>query len=118
MSNTGESPGKAGGLPKCNYCDFTGMSGENFTNYGVLGVPTLFLLDQEGVVLKKTAMVDEVIKMIEKKISDTQTQGSLSHSKMLVVANCFMIPVVFKIVYEKPSSIVDFSAGGPQKHHP
>jgi hypothetical protein len=41
------------------------MAGENFTGYGVLGVPTLFLLDREGVVLKKTAMVDEVITMIE-----------------------------------------------------
>jgi hypothetical protein len=41
------------------------MAGENFSNYGVLGVPTLFLLDREGVVLKKTAMVDEVINIIE-----------------------------------------------------
>jgi peroxiredoxin len=48
-----------------NYCDFTGMAGENFTNYGVMGVPTLFLLDQEGVVLKKTAMVDDVTKVID-----------------------------------------------------
>ncbi len=44
-----------------NFCDFSGMAGENFTNYGVLGVPTLFLLDQEGVVLKKTAMVDDLL---------------------------------------------------------
>ncbi|MCA1787777.1 MAG: peroxiredoxin family protein [Desulfobacteraceae bacterium] len=57
-----------------NYCDFSGMSGVNFTNYGVLGVPTIFLLDQEGVILKKTAMVDEVIEIIDKKNPDTQTQ--------------------------------------------
>jgi peroxiredoxin len=50
-----------------NYCDFSGMSGENFSNYAVLGVPTLFLLDQKGTVLKKTAMVDEVIEIIDKK---------------------------------------------------
>jgi len=50
-----------------NYCDFTGMAGENFTNYAVLGVPTLFLLDQDGVVIKKTAMVDELMKRIDKK---------------------------------------------------
>lgn len=49
------------------YCDFTGMDGKNFASYGVLGVPTLFLLDQEGVVLKKTALVDDVIKHIQKK---------------------------------------------------
>ncbi|MDZ7664863.1 MAG: thioredoxin family protein [Desulfotignum sp.] len=48
-----------------NYCDYTGMAGENFTNYGVLGVPTLFLLDQKGMVLKKTAMVDDLIEIIE-----------------------------------------------------
>jgi hypothetical protein len=57
-----------------NYYDFTGMSGENFTNYGVLGVPTLYLLDQEGVIVKKTAMVDELTKIIDKKNPDTQTQ--------------------------------------------
>jgi peroxiredoxin len=48
-----------------NYCDFSGMAGENFTNYGVLGVPTLFLLDQDGGVLKKTALVDEVMQIID-----------------------------------------------------
>jgi peroxiredoxin len=47
-----------------NYCDFSGMSGVNFSNYGVLGVPTLFLLGQEGTVLKKTAMVGEVLEKI------------------------------------------------------
>jgi peroxiredoxin len=57
-----------------NYCDFTGMAGEDFTNYGVLGVPTLFLLDQEGVVVKKTALVDELIKIIDKKKPDTHAQ--------------------------------------------
>jgi peroxiredoxin len=47
-----------------NYCDFTGMAGENFINYGVLGVPTLFLLDREGMVVKKAAMVDEVLNVV------------------------------------------------------
>jgi peroxiredoxin len=44
-----------------NYCDFTGMDGVNFANYGVLGVPTLFLLDSEGGVLGKSAVVDELM---------------------------------------------------------
>jgi len=57
-----------------NYCDFTGMAGENFTNYGVLGVPTLFLLNQDGVVVKKTAIVDELIEIINKEKSEIQTQ--------------------------------------------
>jgi peroxiredoxin len=47
-----------------NYCDFTGMAGENFTNYGVLGVPTLFLLDHTGMILDKSASVDDVIGQI------------------------------------------------------
>jgi peroxiredoxin len=50
-----------------NYCDFSGMAGENFTNYGVLGVPTLFVLDQKGIVMKKTAMVDELMTVLDKK---------------------------------------------------
>jgi peroxiredoxin len=47
-----------------NYCDFTGMNGINFKNYGVLGIPTLFLLDKEGMVLEKSATVEDVIKHI------------------------------------------------------
>jgi hypothetical protein len=31
-----------------NYCDLSGMSEANFTNYGVLGVQPLFLLDRGG----------------------------------------------------------------------
>jgi hypothetical protein len=42
------------------------MAGQNFSNYGVLGVPTLFVLDQNGKVLKKTAMVDELILTISR----------------------------------------------------
>jgi peroxiredoxin len=57
-----------------NFCDFTGMNGKNFINYGVLGVPTLFLLDQEGVVLKKTAMVDDLIKIIDERNPNNRSQ--------------------------------------------
>ena len=58
-----------------NFCDFTGMAGDNFDNYGVLGVPTLFLLDQRGVVVKKTAMIDELIKIFDK-INSGEYSGS------------------------------------------
>ncbi len=51
-----------------NYCDLTGMAGVNFKNYGVLGIPTLFLIDKEGTVLEKTATVDDVIKHVNKGI--------------------------------------------------
>lgn len=50
-----------------NYCDFTGMNGKHFNNYGVLGVQTLFLLDHHGKVLKKAAIVDELLEIIDKK---------------------------------------------------
>jgi hypothetical protein len=49
-----------------NYYDFTGMDGVNFINYGVLGVPTLYLLDKDGIVIEKTATVDDVIKHIHR----------------------------------------------------
>ncbi len=48
-----------------NYCDLTGMDGINLKNYGVLGVPTLFLLDREGIILEKIAMVNDVLKILE-----------------------------------------------------
>jgi hypothetical protein len=49
-----------------NYGAFTGMTGKNFSNYTVLGVPTFFLLGQKGMVLKKTAMVNDRIMIIDK----------------------------------------------------
>jgi hypothetical protein len=48
-----------------NYCDYKGITGDNFKNYGVLGVPTLFLLDKEGMIIEKTAMINEVVKALE-----------------------------------------------------
>ena len=49
-----------------NYCDLAGIDGVNFENYGVLGVPTLFLLDRDGIILKKSAMADEIIDQVKK----------------------------------------------------
>ncbi len=47
-----------------NFCDFTGMDGVNFNNYAVMGIPTLYLLDKKGIILKKSAMADEIIELI------------------------------------------------------
>ena len=58
-----------------NYCDLTGMGGMNFKNYGVLGVPTLFLLNREGIVLKKTASVDDVLKTLETRLGLCSTRS-------------------------------------------
>lgn len=44
-----------------NYCDFQGINGVNFKNYGVLGTPTMFILDSKGIIIKKIATVDQLI---------------------------------------------------------
>ncbi|MCD4722419.1 MAG: peroxiredoxin family protein [Desulfobacula sp.] len=51
-----------------NYCDLAGMGGANFKNYAVLGVPTLYLLDKKGIVLEKTATVEDLLKAIKTKL--------------------------------------------------
>jgi len=34
-------------------CDFKGVEGENFKNYGVMGTPTFFVIDATGIILGK-----------------------------------------------------------------
>lgn len=46
------------------YCDFKGFEGVNFKNYAVLGTPTLYLLDKNGIIRTKAATLDEVLKII------------------------------------------------------
>jgi len=41
-------------------CDFEGYSGKNFINYGIMGTPTFFLLDKDGIVLKRFAQISEL----------------------------------------------------------
>jgi hypothetical protein len=38
-------------------CDFEGYAGKNFINYGIMGTPTFFLLDKDGIVLKRFAQI-------------------------------------------------------------
>lgn len=52
---------------KDTYCDFKGTNGINFTNYGVIGTPTIFLLDNKGIVLEKIATIDQLLAWMEKK---------------------------------------------------
>ena len=55
----------ADGLPwEDKYCDFKGFEGVNFKNYAVLGTPTLYLLDKNGIIRTKAATLDEVLKII------------------------------------------------------
>ena len=42
-------------------CDLKGFSGENFNNYAIIGTPTLFLIDNDEVILGKYASLSEII---------------------------------------------------------
>jgi peroxiredoxin len=37
-------------FPWMGFCDFKGLSGENFKNYGVVGTPTIFVIDKNGII--------------------------------------------------------------------
>lgn len=48
------------------YCDFKGMHGVNFLNFAVIGTPTLYLLNSEGVILSKMSSVQDLLDWFEK----------------------------------------------------
>jgi len=43
------------------FCDFKGMKGVNFTNYGVIRTPTMYLTIKQGVIVKKIGNVKEFL---------------------------------------------------------
>ena len=43
------------------FCDFKGMQGVNFTNYGVIGTPTMYIINKQGVIVKKIANVKQLL---------------------------------------------------------
>ncbi|WP_276835922.1 peroxiredoxin family protein [Chryseobacterium cucumeris] len=49
-------------LWKENYCDYEGIRGINFKNYGVAGTPTLVLIEPDGKIVAKTASLDDLLK--------------------------------------------------------
>jgi thiol-disulfide isomerase/thioredoxin len=46
---------------KDSYCDFEGSKGENFSNYAVIGTPTIYLINNVGNILVKLATITEVL---------------------------------------------------------
>jgi len=42
-------------------CDLNGFSGDNFNNYAIMGTPTFYLIDKEGIILGKYAGVKEIM---------------------------------------------------------
>jgi peroxiredoxin len=41
-------------------CDFQGFSGVNFKNYGIMGTPTLFLVDKDGMIVDRQARYEDI----------------------------------------------------------
>ncbi|MEI7489657.1 MAG: thioredoxin family protein, partial [Chryseobacterium sp.] len=53
---------KAKDLPwKDNYCDYKGIKGINFKNYGIVGTPTLFLIDKNGKIVLRQASLKGIM---------------------------------------------------------
>jgi peroxiredoxin len=48
------------------YRDIEGMKGINFKNYGVIGTPTMYIIDEKGSIVQKTASFLEVLNWITK----------------------------------------------------
>lgn len=51
---------------KDKFCDFKGTSGINFKNYAVMGTPTMFLLDSNGIIIEKIATVEQLLDWMKK----------------------------------------------------
>lgn len=43
------------------YCDFEGMTGINFINYAVIGTPTLYLINKDGNIQRKSASLELIL---------------------------------------------------------
>lgn len=48
------------------YCDYDGKSGINFTNYAIIGTPTMYLLDGNGIILSKMATIEELMEELKR----------------------------------------------------
>ena len=51
-------------------CDFKGTEGENFKNYGVIGTPTIFVIDEKGTITGKYAQMKDLKIDIDKMIKE------------------------------------------------
>lgn len=41
-------------------CDFKGFNGENLKNYGVVGTPTIYLIDEKGIILDRQPQIEDI----------------------------------------------------------
>ena len=42
-------------------CNFKGFGGENFNNYGIIGTPTMYMIDNKGIILGKYARLVDLM---------------------------------------------------------
>jgi hypothetical protein len=49
---------------EAKYCDFQGFQGEDFTNYGVIGTPTFYVINEEGILQSRYARMANVMEII------------------------------------------------------
>ena len=45
---------------KHKYCDFRGFDGKDFLNYGIIGTPTFYQIDEEGIVRGRYVQVEDI----------------------------------------------------------
>jgi len=45
---------------KEKYCDYQGMDGPDFQNYGIIATPTIFVIDQEGIIEGRYARLQDL----------------------------------------------------------
>ncbi|MBK5722283.1 redoxin domain-containing protein [Dysgonomonas sp. Marseille-P4677] len=45
---------------KTKYCDLKGFVGKDFSNYGIMGTPTFYLLDEKGIVQGRYARIEDI----------------------------------------------------------
>ena len=43
------------------YCDFAGFEGDNFKNYGVIGSPTIYLIDENKIIEGRYARLEDAL---------------------------------------------------------
>jgi peroxiredoxin len=41
-------------------CDFQGFKGENLKNYGVVGTPTIYLIDEKGIIIDRQPRLENI----------------------------------------------------------
>ena len=47
---------------KAKYCDGKGFDGKDFENYGIIGTPTIFVLDKQGVIQGRYGRLEDALK--------------------------------------------------------